>query len=119
MPIRGSFPNLPGGEGIRLITSCPLCSTHYNFLEAKVLEARGDSHLLYLQCAKCFAAIVVLILMGELGMSSIGLVTDLTSDDVLRFKASESLTSDDILSLHNTLRRPTFLPSLEEELLLG
>lgn len=119
MFVRGAAPGSGGGEGIRLLTSCPLCNTHYNFLEARVLEAHGDSHLLYLQCAKCFAAIVILILMGDLGMSSFGLVTDLTSDDVLRFKEGEAVTSDDLLELHAALRGPTFVPAIADDVLLG
>lgn len=109
---------MTGGEGIRLITACPLCNTHYNFLEAKVLDARGENHLLYLQCVKCFTAIVVLVLMSDVGMSSIGLVTDLTSDDVVRFKSVEPVSSDDLLILHGSLKRPDLLRSVADDLLL-
>lgn len=78
-------------------------------MTAKILEEREDAHLIHIECRRCSSSIVALILTGGIGISSVGLITDLTSDDVLKFKGTEDITSDDVLNLHQ---------ALEEDLLL-
>lgn len=91
-------------DNLRLISFCPLCHTHYNPWQTRILEEREDAHLIYLQCRKCGSAVVAVVLTGLFGVSSIGVVTDLTSDDVLRFKEAEAVTADDVLDAHLLLR---------------
>jgi len=104
-------PYLPN-EGLRLISYCPLCNTHYNPLSAKVLEERDDAHLIHIECRKCGSLIVALVLTGGLGISSVGLVTDLTSDDVLRFKDSDGITPNDVIELHEVMQSTEMLDHL-------
>ena len=98
-------PNGPyvQGEGIKLISYCPLCNTQYNPLAARVLDEREDAHLVHIKCKSCNSSIVALVLNGAIGISSVGLVTDLTSDDVLKFKDAKEVTSNDVLDLHSEL----------------
>lgn len=90
-------------DQLRLISSCPLCHTHYNPWQTRILEERDDAHLIYLQCRKCGSAVVAVVLTGWFGVSSIGVVTDLTSEDVLRFKQSAPISADDVLDVHELL----------------
>ena len=98
-------PNSPysQGEGTKLISYCPLCSTQYNPLAERVLDEREDAHLVHIKCKSCNSSIVALVLNGVIGISSVGLVTDLTSDDVLKFKDAKEVTSNDVLDLHSEL----------------
>ncbi len=93
-------------ESIRVVSYCPVCNTPYNPLSAKILDEKEDAHLLHIQCKKCGSSIVALVLASGLGISSIGLLTDLTDDDAIRFKKGFRISANDILdiyeSLHNT-----------------
>lgn len=91
-------------DHLRLISACPLCQTHYNPWQTRILEERDDAHLIYLQCRKCGSAVVALVLTSGFGVSSIGVVTDLTHEDVLRFKGATPITPDDVLDAHALLR---------------
>lgn len=102
MPSRNPFPLFPS-ESLRLISYCPICSTHYNPLTAEILEEREDAHLIHVECRKCGSSIVGLVLTGGLGISSVSLVTDLTGSEVLRFRRSEGIRSDDVLEAHEAL----------------
>lgn len=95
-------PYVPN-EGLKLIAYCPLCNTQYNPLMAKILEERDEAHLIHIECRKCGSSIVALVLSGGLGVSSVGLVTDLTSDDVIKFKDTRDVSSDDVIELHELL----------------
>lgn len=98
-------------EGLRLISYCPLCHTNFNPFKIKILEEKGDSHLLHTECQCCHSSVVILVLASELGVSSVGLVTDLTGDEVMKFKNSSEVTSDDVIEIHMELnRKQVFLP---------
>ena len=47
-----------------------------------------------------------------MGVSSVGLVTDLTYDDVLKFRASRRISVDDVLSVHEELEIGSLLTLL-------
>lgn len=100
-------------ESFKLISFCPLCNKHYNPTRAFVLETEGTNHLVYVQCEHCSSSIVALVVAGTLGVSSLGLVTDLSPDDVLRFKDTPKLSADDVLELHKWIRSTNF--AIKEE----
>ncbi|MFH1171660.1 MAG: hypothetical protein V1778_03935 [bacterium] len=116
MQQRNPFPLFPSAsESLRLVSYCPMCSTHYNPLTAEILEEREDAHLIHIECRKCGSSIVGLVLTGGLGISSVSLVTDLTGEEVLRFRKSEAIESDDVLAAHQVLFGPerNFLDELD------
>ncbi|MFA6603765.1 MAG: hypothetical protein WCT10_02890 [Patescibacteria group bacterium] len=91
-------------EGIKLISYCPLCEASYNPHETKVLGEKEDSHLLHIQCGNCRNAILALVLISAVGVSSVGLVTDLSGDEVDRFKSGRAVSTDDVIDTHHLLR---------------
>ncbi len=105
MQSRQSFSFYPS-ESLRLISYCPICSTHYNPLAAQVLEERDDAHLIHVECRKCGSSIIALVLTGGIGISSVGLVTDLSGEEVLKFRNRESVRIDDVLAMHKELFAP-------------
>ncbi len=99
-------------DNLRLISYCPLCNTHYNPSEAKILEEKEGAHLIHVECNTCRSSIVAVIITGGVGVSSVGLITDLTSNDVMRFKKAVSVTEDDVLEayeLFNTIEGINFI----------
>ncbi len=107
-------------EGIRLISVCPLCNTAYNPLSSKILEEKEDAQLIHLECDRCYGAIVALISQGGVGLSSVGLVTDLSSEDVIKFKSSPDVTYNDVIDIHEVLEQEErFLAELENSVNFG
>lgn len=68
-----------------------------------MLEERDEAHLVHIQCSSCGSSIVALIMNSAIGLTSMGLVTDLTGDDVLRFKDEAAVTADDVLGFHQVI----------------
>ena len=92
---------------MRLVSYCPLCESHYNPMEAKILEQREDAHLIHVQCRRCRSSVIVLVAAASHGgFTSIGMVTDLTAEDVLRFRSAEKVTVDDVLNIHQFFANP-------------
>lgn len=96
-------------EGVKLISYCPLCEMSYNPQEARVLGEKDDSHLLHIQCGNCSNAIIALVLISSVGVSSVGMVTDLAFDEVDRFKHAPSVSTDDVIEMHHLLSNENML----------
>ena len=90
-------------DGLRLVSYCPVCETRYNAMEAQVLGNDGETHLLHVQCRKCQNSILALVLVNQVGASSVGLLTDLTYEDVLQFKDNSAITVNDVIDIHTQL----------------
>lgn len=96
-------------QGLKTILYCPNCNSHYNPLDTRVLEEKDNTHLIHLECTECGSSVVALVMTGGLGVTSIGLITDLTPGDVLKFKNSELVSLDDVIEMHSILKNDLIL----------
>lgn len=90
-------------EDAQLVSYCPLCETSCDSKGAKLLGAKHDARLMHVQCDSCLNAILTLMLVSDVGVSSVGLVTDLDFAEVDRFKEAEPVTVDDVIDTHYLL----------------
>jgi len=98
VPSQGPFQGT-----IQLISRCPLCNAVYQPSATRILVEQNDAHLIHLECGMCQGGVVAVIITNLLGVHSVGLVTDLTPEDVLRFRTASPVGSDDIIDLHTAL----------------
>ena len=94
-------------DNFRVISACPVCSTKYHSAEITLLEEKDDRHLVYIRCKKCHTSVLALILANSLGISSMGLITDLTSDDAMKFRNQPGVSANDIIDIHQMLKKGT------------
>ena len=102
-----NFDKLPYffDEGLKLIAFCPLCEANLNPVKARIIESNDDLNLVHIQCHKCQGYILALMLKTQTGLSSIGLVTDLSFNDVFRFKDRQHIEADEVIEAHQALKR--------------
>ena len=74
-------------------------------MEAKMLGEDGETRLLHVQCRKCQNSILALILVNNVGASSVGLLTDLSYEDVLRFRSNKQVTINDVIEIHDVMEQ--------------
>lgn len=91
-------------DNLKIISSCPVCQARYNPIEAKIIAEKNDTHLVYVKCRSCSSAVLAVLFASSIGMSSVGVVTDLTSDDVMKFINVKPVSSDDVIALHKLIR---------------
>lgn len=92
-----------------LITNCPVCNVRFDPLEARVIKERENAHLVYIKCRHCSSAILAVIVANSSGISSVGLITDLSSDDVLKFESVPAINCDDVIEVHQFLNQERVL----------
>jgi len=90
-------------EGFRLMAQCPLCQARYAPSQAKVIAEKEDAYLLHVPCSKCKSAVVALIFSNMFGVNSVGVLTDLTSDEVLKSER-RIISADDVLSFYEAIK---------------
>ncbi len=91
------------GENLKLVSYCPLCENKHNATEAKVLDENEGAKLVYIHCKKCGTNVVAVVFhtpIGPFGMGSMGIVTDLTAEDVLKFREKVDIECDDAIELY-------------------
>ncbi len=96
-------------EQLRVISSCPVCNRRYQHGVLQVLEEKDDAHLVYLKCQRCRSSVLAVVLANQMGVSSVGLVTDLDSADVLRLRRRSNVSTNDVLDVHQALTQGSFL----------
>ncbi len=89
----------------QLMKQCPLCNTEYDAEKSiQVVEEQEGAELVYFSCLQCANSVLALVGYSPFGVSSIGMLTDLTYDDVNRLRHRDSISEDDILQIHQYLR---------------
>jgi len=90
-------------EGVQLISYCPLCECSYNPQQARVLGENEESHLLHIECGNCANALIALVMISAVGVSSVGLLTDLCYEEVHRFKSFAPISTDNVIDIHEAM----------------
>ena len=91
------------GQNLASMKQCPLCQRAYSANDISVLFTQEPVHLIHMTCGTCANAILSIVTMSDIGISSIGMMTDLTARDVVRVHSKPSFTSDDVLAWHEFL----------------
>jgi hypothetical protein len=91
------------------ILRCPICGHRYNFEKTKIIDSNemspttGGNILVHTDCEKCKSSVVFSIAIDGPEIFSVGMVTDLTSNDTSKFRNSRPISSDDALAMHEFL----------------
>ncbi len=95
------FPNNQNifDEGWQLLTSCPVCHNRFAPLRAQVVEEKDNAHLLLIKCHHCSSSILALISANQMGISSVGLITDLDGFEVSKFKNASPINSAEVIEI--------------------
>jgi len=94
----------PIQEGLRLMNQCPVCKGAYQADKKNILEERGEAHLVHITCPFCHNAIMAVIVANPLGLSSVGMLTDLTASDVSRLYHQGPISEDELFACHLLLK---------------
>jgi len=92
-------------NSLKLLSECPVCKRKHFPAEIKVIDERDEGHLLHIKCKVCNSCVLVQVSINETGMNMIGLLTDLSSEEVKSFSDKASVSADDLILLHESLEK--------------
>lgn len=94
-----------GRRDLSVLAVCPVCQTTYHPLTTSVVAEREDAHLLYLKCRQCGSGVVAVVTTGAAGLSSVGVVTDLTSEELSHVSTDVPVQAGDVIDLYDWLEQ--------------
>ncbi|MCK5122677.1 MAG: hypothetical protein KAQ87_00795 [Candidatus Pacebacteria bacterium] len=89
---------------LQIITNCPMCDFKYDKKNVKMIDKKDGMITVYLSCQKCRSSMMMVIMTGILGITSVSMMTDITESDLKNIKSSY-IEYDDVLEMHQFLER--------------
>lgn len=90
----------------KLAAYCPLCGAKPVRVDARVLGESGDAQLVHATCRRCAASMLTLTLVRPGSAGAVGLVTDLSAEDAIRFAHGPAVSTNDVLRVHECVKAP-------------
>lgn len=92
-----------------MMSRCPICSAEYGPEAAKLFAKNETASLVHITCAACGSGFVAMIVLLGQGLSSVGMVTDLTLADAVRLHKAEPITVDEMIEAYQEMQQENFL----------
>ena len=84
-------------EAIKFINKCPICGAVYARERARVISQEATANLVHISCDACRGNFLALIVVSNRGISTIGMVSDLTYDDAGKMHNTEPISIDELI----------------------
>lgn len=69
----------------------------------------SNASMVHITCGKCSSFFMAMVISFGPGLSSVGMVTDLSCEDARRLHKSERLTVDELIAGHLFIRNNNFI----------
>ena len=92
-------------EALKFIGHCPICNERYETEKARLFAKRDAANLVHIICGKCASNFIAMIVTMGQGLSSVGMVTDLSFEDAQKLYKTAPLTVDEIISGYQNIQK--------------
>lgn len=92
-----------------MMSRCPICKAEYQADAAKIFAKNETASLVHITCGSCESAFVAMVVLLGQGLSSVGMVTDLSYADVERLQTAEAITVDEMISAYQEMQQDQFI----------
>lgn len=90
-------------HNLKHLTKCPLCKAKYSLSQTSVLEEGDARTVFHLTCSHCNSAVLAFVSDSQQGIVSLGVATDLTSQEAKRIFKSKPIGSEQVLKVYEQL----------------
>jgi hypothetical protein len=91
-------------ENMQAFLGCPVCPEKNQPTKVVVLEEGSKKSTLHVTCETCLASALITVSLGQFGLVSMGVLTDLEQAEARRMFHEEAVTSDQVLEVHQFLK---------------
>ena len=99
-------------EALKFINRCPICTNNYTPEAARLFAKSDAASIVHIKCGECQSFFVAMILMMGQGLSSVGMVTDLSFEDMKKIHQTAPLSIDEIINGFEQINQKDFIQSL-------
>lgn len=101
----------PWRKTLKLISHCPVCGRDYKSAghNVNVFPPKGqDARFIHLTCDHCHSHFMAMVMIMSKGMSTIGMITDLSLKDVQKLYKMSAITIDETIEAHKFINSSDF-----------
>ena len=84
-------------EVLKTMSRCPICGQSYQGERVRLLLQKESSSLIHSTCSQCHGSFMAMVVLAGRGLSSVGMVTDLSFEDVQRLYRAQPLSLDEVI----------------------
>ncbi len=85
------------------IILCPICNKEYKPTNIKSISKVNDMILAHSNCPRCQSSILSLLYKDMLGITMVGMVTDLNYNDAIKAKKHTAINENDVLEIYEQI----------------
>jgi transcription elongation factor Elf1 len=93
----------PSINNLENLAKCPICNKKYSQTKILVLEENSNKTTLHVTCGSCKVSSLVFISSGKMGIVSLGMLTDLTTEEARDIFKGEAISVDQVIDVHEYL----------------
>lgn len=90
---------------IAYLRECPVCKARYRKGKADHLYRQNNVQMVHITCPKCHNMLIAVLASSRMGVSSVGMLTDLNAADILRTQEENPVSEDDVLDFHELMKK--------------
>ena len=91
-------------NNLEQLAKCPACDKKCRTAKALILKQEETRTTLHLTCDRCKTSTLVFVSMGKFGIVSFKMLTDLDSHEAKRLFKSETVSTDQVIGIHQFLK---------------
>lgn len=89
---------------LKFISRCPVCSASYKTDTAKLFARNDLYYFVHITCKSCESHFMAMVTFVGKGVSTVGMITDLSYADAERLFTENPITLDEILDNHKIIK---------------
>ena len=89
--------------------TCPSCGGKYNGARASIIKSDGNSMIVHITCEECQTSILSNVSVSNIGVMAVGMLTDLSADDLGMFKGRGAVSLDEVIEMHEYFEKKGFI----------
>jgi transcription elongation factor Elf1 len=95
----------PWQQTLKLISQCPVCGQNYDNKKVELFLNKKNAQMLHITCGQCQGYFIAMVMVFGRGISTVGMVTDLSFADIKRLHTKQPIEVDEIIELNQQLRQ--------------
>ncbi|MFA6974179.1 MAG: hypothetical protein WC238_05605 [Parcubacteria group bacterium] len=87
-------------NNLDFLSKCAICSGEYQATDLTILEEKEQKTTLHVTCRKCHTSSIFFVSNGQAGILSLGMTTDLDSQEVKGKFSRQAVSADEVIDAH-------------------
>jgi hypothetical protein len=99
---------------LKLISQCPVCNQNYKSEAVKLFAHESEANFVHFTCHNCHSYFMAMIMTMAKGVSTVGMVTDLSFTDVQKLYTLPAITIDEAIEASQSINNSDFFKKLSK-----